>query len=76
MNIDHLVKMANEIGSFFSGTTSEAETVVSIRKHLELYWDPRMREQIHEYATTDGSGLTEAAKLAVLQVRRVTSPGS
>lgn len=68
MNVENLVRMANDIGAFFCGAVEETAAVASIQRHLELYWAPRMREQIVEYARVDGSGLTGIVKLAVLKV--------
>jgi len=66
MNIDLLVKMANEIGDFFSGTTDAEAAARDVANHLKRYWEPRMRAQmLRYYEERAGAGLTEVAKHAV-----------
>jgi len=66
MNIDLLIKMANEIGAFFAGTTDAQAAARDVANHLKRYWEPRMREQIlNYYEQRHGAGLSEVAKSAV-----------
>jgi formate dehydrogenase subunit delta len=66
MNIDLLIKMANEIGEFFAGTTDAQAAARDVANHLKRYWEPRMREQIlNYYEERQGAGLSEVAKSAV-----------
>ncbi|HEV3180106.1 MAG TPA: formate dehydrogenase subunit delta [Steroidobacteraceae bacterium] len=66
MNIDLLIKMANEIGEFFAGTTDAQAAARDVANHLKRYWEPRMREQIlNYYEQRHGAGLSEVAKSAV-----------
>jgi formate dehydrogenase subunit delta len=65
MNIDHLIKMANEIASFWEGENGEA-AAKDVALHLRRYWEPRMRAQmISYYEQRQGSGLNDVAKKAV-----------
>ena len=65
MNIDLLIKMANEIGDFFSGATGE-RAAQDVASHLRRYWAPRMRAQMLKYyEERGGAGLSELAKSAV-----------
>jgi formate dehydrogenase subunit delta len=65
MNIDLLIKMANEIGDFFSGATGE-QAARDVASHLRRFWDPRMRAQMLKYyEQRQGAGLSEVAKSAV-----------
>ena len=65
MNIDLLIKMANEIGDFFSGATGE-QAAQDVANHLRRYWEPRMRAQmLRYYEERQGAGLSEVAKRAV-----------
>jgi hypothetical protein len=50
MEIQRLIKMANEIGAFFKSAEQHHEAVASIAAHLRNFWDPRMRAQLLEYA--------------------------
>ena len=68
MNIDLLIKMANEIGEFFSGVeVNDPEAAArDVANHLRRYWEPRMRAQMLKYyEERDGAGLSELAKSAV-----------
>ena len=68
MNIDLLIKMANEIGEFFSGVeVNDPEAAArDVANHLRRYWEPRMRAQMLKYyEERGGAGLTELAKRAV-----------
>ncbi len=65
MNIDLLIKMANEIGSFFSGASGE-QAAREVAAHLQRYWDPRMRAQMLKYyEARQGAGLSDVARGAV-----------
>lgn len=65
MNIDHLIKMANDIGAFFAAESDTEEAVRGIAQHLTRFWDPRMRRQIVAHWRTGGEGLREPVKRAV-----------
>jgi formate dehydrogenase subunit delta len=66
MNIDLLIKMANEIGEFFAGTAEPPEAARAVANHLRRYWEPRMRTQIIAYcAQRQGAGLSDLARSAV-----------
>jgi formate dehydrogenase subunit delta len=69
MNIDLLIKMANEIGMFFSGAAPE-QAARDVANHLKRYWEPRMRHQIIAYLDERrGAGLSDVARAAVEQLR-------
>jgi formate dehydrogenase subunit delta len=62
MNIDLLIKMANQISEFFQGVTDPAQAAADVATHLTRYWDPRMRKQIVAYyEERHGAGLTDTA---------------
>ncbi len=68
MNIDLLIKMANEIGDFFAGATGE-QAAQDVASHLRRYWEPRMRAQMLKYyEERQGAGLSDVAKSAVAQL--------
>jgi formate dehydrogenase subunit delta len=76
MNIDLLIKMANEIGAFFSGATPEA-AARDVANHLKRYWEPRMRRQIISYLDERrGAGLSDVARAAVEQLRAEAAAGA
>jgi formate dehydrogenase subunit delta len=62
MDIQHLIKMANNIGSFFEAEPDKAEAVKGVADHIKNFWDPRMRRQIFNYLDEhEGAGLSEIA---------------
>ena len=68
MNIDLLIKMANEIGDFFAGAQGNDAQAASrdVANHIKRYWEPRMRAQMLKYyEERDGAGLSDLAKSAV-----------
>jgi formate dehydrogenase subunit delta len=71
MNIDLLIKMANQISEFFQGTTEPAQAAADVATHLRRYWDPRMRKQIIAYCEErHGAGLTSTAIAGVQLLRQ------
>jgi len=78
MNIDHLIKMTNEITSFWSGEVGEEKAANEVATHLRRYWEPRMRAQmITYYEQRNGSGLNDVAKRAVaLLAAQAKAPAS
>jgi formate dehydrogenase subunit delta len=78
MNIDLLIKMANEIGEFFAGTTDAQQAARDVANHLKRYWEPRMRAQIIAYCEQrQGKGLSDIAKnaVALLEAASKAAPG-
>jgi len=66
MNIDLLIKMANEIGSFWEGEVGADKASNDVATHLKRYWEPRMRAQmITNFEQRQGAGLSDVAKGAV-----------
>jgi formate dehydrogenase subunit delta len=53
MDLHHLVKMANDIGTFYEALPDRNEAISSIATHLKNFWEPRMRREIIEYAKRD-----------------------
>jgi formate dehydrogenase subunit delta len=69
MNIDLLIKMANQIGDFFAGASPQ-QASSDVANHLKRYWDPRMRAQIITYLEErHGAGLSDVARGAVAQLK-------
>jgi len=74
MEIHHLVKMANEIGTFFEQTPDRNEAVSSIAAHLKNFWEARMRREIIEYARKGGGELRPVVREAVLSLEPAQKP--
>ena len=61
---EKLVKMANQIGSFFAAQR-QPESISGMADHLMKFWDPRMRAAIIEHVAHGGDGLEPIALEAV-----------
>jgi formate dehydrogenase subunit delta len=62
MNIDLLIKMANEISAYFASEPDAEQAAKDVAAHLRRYWEPRMRRQIITYyGERQGAGLTGLA---------------
>ena len=53
MDIDNLVRMANQIGEFFSAFPDREEAKTSIANHIQKFWEPRMRLLMVDSLATD-----------------------
>jgi formate dehydrogenase subunit delta len=61
-----LVKMVNEIASFFEAEPDRNAVLESVAGHLKRFWDPRMRREIVRWVDENGGeGLKETALLAI-----------
>ncbi len=69
MNIQRLVRMANDIGNFFKSEPDHAVAVEGVASHLKRFWDPRMRKEIVAYVDGGGAELMELVREAVLKLR-------
>ena len=65
MNVDGLIKMANEIAAFFDAETDRELAAANMANHLRRYWEPRMRRQIIEHYRHNGAGLVDLARSGV-----------
>lgn len=46
MDIQNLVKMANQIGAFFESMPDREQAKADIAGHIKRFWEPRMRKTI------------------------------
>jgi len=46
LDIDNLIKMANQIGSFYDSLPDPEEASREISGHIKKFWAPRMRIQL------------------------------
>lgn len=63
--VEHLVKMANQIADNFSFHDDTADRIAD---HLQRFWAPSMRRMLFEFNRQDGKGLKPevAAALGLL----------
>jgi formate dehydrogenase subunit delta len=77
MNIDHLIKMANEISAFWEGEAGDEAGAKEVASHLRRFWEPRMRAQmITYYQQRQGAGLSDVAKQAIALLAAEAKPAA
>ena len=77
MNIDLLIKMANEISAYFASEPNSEQAVRDVARHLRRYWEPRMRRQIIAYyEERQGAGLSDLALRGVGLLAAMDTPGA
>jgi formate dehydrogenase subunit delta len=65
MNIEKLIKMANDISDFFNSESDKELAAEGVKKHILRSWDPRMRQGIISYYQQDGKKLNPLAQKAI-----------
>lgn len=70
MSREKTIKMANQIASFFHSQPEDSAPAVA--KHINDFWDPRMRAELIDLAKTDPSGLDPAVVEALIDIRSPT----
>ncbi|CAN5801777.1 formate dehydrogenase subunit delta [soil metagenome] len=78
MQADSLIRMANQIGSFFAAMPDREEAVADIAQHLKKFWEPRMRRALLAHVDEHGAderddGLSEIVAEAVKTHREMLS---
>lgn len=68
MDIERLVKMANDIAHFFHSEPDHDEAVKGVLGHIQRFWDPRMRKALAAHVDQGGSGLIPLALEAAKQL--------
>jgi formate dehydrogenase subunit delta len=71
MNIENLIKMANQIGAFFEAMPDRAEAINGVANHIRNTWDRRMREALLQHLAAQGDGeLKSVVREAVVLLRQ------
>lgn len=52
-----MIRMANQIAAYFEAYP-RTEALAGIAKHVKLFWNPRMRQQLDAYVANGGEGLS------------------
>jgi formate dehydrogenase subunit delta len=65
MNREHLIRMANQIGTFFESQPDRSEALEGIATHLKKFWDPRMRQEFLALLDADGEGVSPIVREAM-----------
>ena len=71
MHIDQLIKMANQIGSFFEAMPDRAQALEDTAQHIRKFWEPRMRRELLAHVDAAGNaGLSPMVALALARHRQ------
>jgi formate dehydrogenase subunit delta len=70
MNIDNLIKMANQIGAFFEAMPDRSQATADVATHIKRSWEPRMRRALLAHLDQGGGERLSAIVLAALQSYR------
>ncbi|MGY6277786.1 formate dehydrogenase subunit delta [Methylomonas sp. MgM2] len=65
MDNSNLIKMANNIGSFFKSEPDREVAIHGVEQHIKNFWEPRMRKQITDYVDNGGNELMDIVAEAV-----------
>lgn len=69
MNSEHLIRMANQIGTFFASQPDRAEALEGIASHIKKFWEPRMRREFLALLDEGGEGVMPIVHEALQQHR-------
>ena len=70
MDPNKLVRMANDMATFFDADTDRAARLSGISGHIKRFWDPRMRLALFRHLDQDaGVGLKDSV-IEALKVDR------
>lgn len=51
MSTANLIKMANQIASYFANEPDQDQAMLSVRNHLQMFWTPGMRKELLAWQT-------------------------
>lgn len=66
MDVNNLIKMANQIGTFFESMPDRQQAVADIASHIRRFWEPRMRRALLDsLEQNDAEGLSDIVREAL-----------
>ena len=68
VRVDKLVRMAQQIADNNSFTPDVDVVAAKVADHIQRFWDPRMKQQIIDYANSGEAQLTQVVSKAVSQI--------
>ena len=72
MDVNNLINMANQIGTFFESMPDRQQAVQDIANHIRRFWDPRMRRAILEsFEQHTAEGLSDIVREALTTHRQM-----
>jgi formate dehydrogenase subunit delta len=70
MHVDQLIRMVNQMGSFFEAMPDRGEALQDLALHLKRFWEPRMRRELLAHLDADGSGGLNPVSAEAIRVHR------
>lgn len=70
MNVNTIVTMANQIGSFFETMPDRHQALTDIAGHLKRFWEPRMRRSLLQYIDEHEGTQLKDIVLEALRIHR------
>ena len=67
--IEHLIKMANQIAENFAFSGDGDKQVASVVDHLTRFWAPAMKQHLHDYVEQGGEGISACVLSALEQLK-------
>ncbi len=80
MNVNHLIRLANRIGSFFEALPDRDEGLEGIADHIQKFWEPRMRTALlgfldeHPDGQASDAALTDIVLTAIVRNKQRLTP--
>jgi len=71
---EQIVRMANDIGSFFRAESDHKMALDGISNHINKFWTRRMRQRLLDYVAQGGTELDELPLAAVKLVVVASAP--
>jgi len=72
MDVNNLITMANQIGTFFDSMPDRQQAVQDIAEHIRRFWDPRMRRPILDSLDQhNDEGLSDIVREALSTHRQI-----
>lgn len=68
--IEHLVKMANQIAENFAFAGDADKQLAGVVDHITRFWAPSMKQHLFEFAEQGGEGLSDCVSRAVDQLKQ------
>lgn len=69
MSADKIVRMANQIATFFE-SQKESEAAAGVANHINKFWEPRMRREFFARIDAGGEGFRPLVIEAARQINR------
>ncbi len=70
MNAENLIKMANDIGTFFEAMPNREQATQDVASHIKKFWEPRMQKSLIAYLGAHGeeAGLKPIVRDALREI--------